>query len=203
LNNELNRSTWNKIFSVPSRSTWNVIVPNLSLRHHRFRLYNSGVSGLRPSQCVAVFGSRRRSAAMETCNAFIGHPAQPTAQEIGSVLGSAADAWNQFIDWLAKEHGVVDREWRSFSPKYGWTLLLKLKKRTIVHLGPCVGAFHAVFILGDRAVAAAKGSRLPKTILKPLEEARRYTEGTGVRFTVRKPAELAGIRRLAEIKLAN
>jgi len=34
------------------------------------------------------------------------------------------------VDWLARAQGVI-------SPKYGWSLRLKLKKRTIVHLSPC------------------------------------------------------------------
>ncbi|HUH63083.1 MAG TPA: DUF3788 family protein [Terracidiphilus sp.] len=139
---------------------------------------------------------------MEIRNAFIDHPDQPTAQELESALGPAAEAWQQLIEWLAREHGVVGQEWKSFSPKFGWTLKLKLKKRTIVHLGPCAGAFHAAFILGDRAVVAAKTAALPKPVLTAIEGARRYAEGTGVRFTIRNSADLSGIQRLAEIKIA-
>ena len=52
------------------------------------------------------------------------------------------------------------------SPKYGRSLRLKLKKRTIVHLCPCDGSFRVAFILGDRAVKAARQSDLPKSMLK-------------------------------------
>jgi Protein of unknown function (DUF3788) len=144
-----------------------------------------------------------RSVPLELRNAFIGHPLQPTVQEVEAALGPASTAWQVLIDWLAREHGVTDQQWKSFSPKFGWSLQLKLKKRTIVHLGPCQGAFNAAFILGDRALAAAKTGKLPKAVLTRLKEARRYTEGTGLRLTIRKEGDLAVIRRLAEIKLAN
>jgi hypothetical protein len=40
------------------------------------------------------------------------------------------------VDWLAEEQGAAVQEWKLFSPKYGWSVQLKLKKRTIVQLAP-------------------------------------------------------------------
>jgi hypothetical protein len=80
---------------------------------------------------------------------------------------------------------------------------MKLKKRTIVYLGPCDGCFRVAFVLGDRAVAAARKSDLSKSALKLLDEAPRYAEGTGVRLMVKASEDLADVRRLAIIKLAN
>ena len=107
------------------------------------------------------------------------------------------------VDWLATEHNVAEQEWKSISLKYGWSLRLKLKKRTIVHLGPCQGCFRAVFILGDRAVEAARRSDLSKSVIKAISEATRYAEGTGIRLMVKGSKDLAPIRKLAIIKLAN
>jgi len=121
---------------------------------------------------------------MDAPNAFIGKTTMPTAAELSSVLGATALIWAELIDSLAKEQGL-DQEWNSFKPKYGWTLLLKLKKRRIVYLGPCVGCFRASFILGDKAVAAARASNLPKRVLLLLDEAPRYPEGTGLRLLVK------------------
>jgi hypothetical protein len=139
---------------------------------------------------------------METPNAFIGKTSLPTTKEIVTALGSTADLWKQLVDWFA-EQGVAEEEWKSSSPKYGWSLRLKLKKRTIVYLGPCAGSFRVAFVLGDRAVAAARQSGLAKSTLKLLDEAPRYAEGTGVRLMVKAPKDLAAIRKLALIKLAN
>jgi hypothetical protein len=136
-------------------------------------------------------------------NAFIGKAKQPTAQEVSAALGASAKIWKQFVDWMAEEQGVGDQEWKSISLKYGWALRLKLGKRTIVHLSPCDGCFRVVFILGDRAVKAARQSKLPKGVAKAIEDATRYTEGTGIRLIVKRSKDLAAIRELALVKLAN
>jgi hypothetical protein len=138
-----------------------------------------------------------------TPNAFIGKTEIPTSAEIIKALGSSAETWKQLLDWLEHEQGVALEEWKCISPKYGWSLRLKLKKRTIVHLSPCDGCFRVAFILGDRAVKAAQHSDLPKPVLKILHDAPRYAEGTGVRLEVKKPADLGAIRKLALLKLAN
>jgi hypothetical protein len=140
---------------------------------------------------------------MDLPNAFIGKKAQPTAEEISAALGPTATLWNQLLDWFAKEQRVSDREWKSSSPKYGWTLVLAFKKRRIVYLGPCAGCFRVSFVLGDRAVAAARVSSLPKPVLKLLDGAPHYAEGTGMRLIVKSAKDLPAIRKLAQVKLAN
>jgi hypothetical protein len=140
---------------------------------------------------------------MDNPNAFIGIKEKPSAKEVAAALGTSAKVWEQLVGWLAKEHGVSEEEWKSISPKYGWSLRLKLKKRTIVHMSPCKGSFRVAFALGDRAVKAALQSDLPKNMVKLIEEAPRYAEGRGVRLEVKDGSNLAAIRKLAEIKLAN
>ena len=139
---------------------------------------------------------------MDNPNAFIGKTTLPTPEEVSAALGSTAEEWQQLVGWLAGQ-GAVDQEWKSSSPKYGWSLRLKRKKRTIIYLGPCDGCFRVAFVLGDRAVAAARQSDLPNAVLKLLDEAPRYAEGTGLRLMVNGSEDLAAIRNLALIKLAN
>jgi hypothetical protein len=139
---------------------------------------------------------------METPNAFIGKVTQPSETEVAASLGSTAALWEQLVDWLA-ERGAAEQEWKSSSAKYGWSLLLKLKRRTIVYLIPSVGCFRVAFALGDRAVEAARKGDLSKSTLKIIEDSPHYAEGTGVRLVVKTPKDLAAIRKLALIKLAN
>jgi hypothetical protein len=139
---------------------------------------------------------------MENPNAFIGKNTQPMAEEVAAALGPTAAVWKELIDWLA-EQKVVDQEWKSYSPKAGWSVRLKVKKRNIIYLSPCKGCFRVAFIFGDKAVAAARQADLSKSTLKLLNEALRYPEGTGLRLTVKSPKDLAAIRKLALIKLAN
>ena len=141
---------------------------------------------------------------MEVLNAFVGKAGQPSPEEVAAALGPASGVWNELIDWMADDIGVATQEWSGiYAHKYGWSLKLKQKKRTIVHLSPCGGFFRAAFILSDKAIAAAKEAKFPKKIQQALADAPRYPEGNGLRLVVTKAADLAPIRKLAEIKLAN
>lgn len=139
---------------------------------------------------------------MDFPNAFIGRKTQPSAKDLTAALGDSVEAWKELTVWLISG-GISVNEWHSISPKYGWSLRPKLKSRNILYLGPCVGCFRVSFVLGDRAVAAALASDLPKPILEEIAGAKRYAEGTGVRLLVKTPEDLAAIRTLVEIKLEN
>jgi hypothetical protein len=139
---------------------------------------------------------------VDTSNAFIGKATTPTKEEVAVALGESNEIWEMLVEWLA-DHGVTEQEWKSFSLKYGWSLRLKLKKRTTIHLSPCTGCFRAAFILSDKAVAAVRKSDVSKEVLRLLNAATRYVEGTGIRLVVKQKKDLAAIRKLAEIKLAN
>ena len=132
-------------------------------------------------------------------NAFIGHKKQPSGKELSVALGPTYRLWS---DLIAELH-LPDEEWNSYSLKYGWSLKLKQKKRTILHLGPREGSFQIAFILGERALAAARSSKFPRHILDALAEAKKYPEGTAVRIEVTKASDLAGVKELAAIKMAN
>jgi len=137
---------------------------------------------------------------MNEANAFIGKTKQPTSDEVDLALGKAAPIGHSYLTWLAEE-GVKEQEWKSVSAKYGWGLRMKLKKRTIVYLGPAHNCMTVSFVLGDRAVAAAKSSELASPILKVIEDSPKYAEGTGVRLVVKKPKDLAPIKLLTRVKL--
>jgi hypothetical protein len=140
---------------------------------------------------------------MDHPNAFIGKSAHPTAAEVTSALGETNQLWNELVEWLAQKHGVKDQEWTCSGAKYGWALRLKLKKRAILYLGPCEGCFRAALVLGDRAIQAVHESSPSKALQKLIDEAPRYPEGTGIRILVKRSADLAAVRKLAVIKLAN
>jgi hypothetical protein len=140
---------------------------------------------------------------MNDTNAFLGKTTEPSEKEVAFALGPAASVWNELLEWFKEEEKLSDREWNSFSPKYGWSLRIKRKKRNIVHLVPCNGCFRVMFIFGEKAVAAARASKLSKTVLKALDEAPHYPEGTGLRLLVSKSRDLPPIRTLTQVKLAN
>jgi hypothetical protein len=132
-------------------------------------------------------------------NAFIGRTKPPTDEELSTELGAARALWDELLTELA----LPIQEWNSYSPKAGWSLKLKLKKRTIVYLAPCHGSFRVAFILGDKAMEAARQLKLPKAVLKIIDEAPRYPEGSGLRLEIAARKDLAAVKKLAEVKLAN
>jgi hypothetical protein len=138
-----------------------------------------------------------------TTNAFINKPKQPTEPELAAALGPAKAVWNQLLTDLAQECEANIREWKCYSPKWGWTLRVKRKARTIVWLAPCPGYFQVAFIFGDKAMRAARQSKWPQRVIKVLDEAPKYPEGTGVRLQVKSSKDLGTLKKLAAIKLAN
>ena len=134
-------------------------------------------------------------------NAFIGKTKEPTEDEVANELGSAAIFWNDLLAKLAADCKIVTQEWNSYSPKAGWSLRLKVKKRNILYLAPCHGAFRVAFVLGDKAVEAVRHSTLPRKLIKMIEEGKRYPEGTAVRMDVTGAKDLPAIVKLAAIKL--
>jgi len=136
-------------------------------------------------------------------NAFIGKPQKPTDAELAAALGTAKALWDQLLASLANEHNLTVQEWNSYSRKAGWSLRLKLKERNILYLAPCQGCFFASFALGDKAVQAARQSGLPQSVVKIINEAKRYAEGTAVRIEIKNAKDIETVTKLAGIKLAH
>ena len=137
---------------------------------------------------------------MPFTNAFIGKPERPDDEELAEALGPAGPLWNRLRAELSTKLGIDSMEWKSYSPKAGWTLRLFHKKRAIVYLSPARGWFLASFALGDKAVRAALEAGLPAPILELIRGAKRYVEGTAIRIEVKRPKDVAVVTTLAAVK---
>ncbi len=136
-------------------------------------------------------------------NAFVGQSKRPTEKQLASVLGESHALWRRLVADLKRELKLDKEEWNSYSVKAGWSLRLQLKKRNIVYLSPGDGCFLASFALGDKALAAARKSMLPRSVLKIMNEAKRYAEGSAIRLEVRGSEEVDAVKALAKIKIDN
>jgi hypothetical protein len=138
-------------------------------------------------------------------NAFIGSAQAPTEAELSAALGKAGRAlWDELVAAMAAQHGVTEQEWNSYSPKAGWSMRFKQRKRNILYLSPLAGSsFLATLILGQKAMDAAREAKLPKAITKILDEAPKYPEGFGLRISVGSSRDVANVIRLAGIKIAH
>ena len=140
---------------------------------------------------------------MASPNAFIGRTKAPTDAELSAALGATKPLWDLVVVDMARERGLADREWKSYGVKHGWAFRLKRGKRNIVHMAPHQGCFTVLIILGERAVNAARASRLGRAATKLIDEAPRYPEGTGIRLEVRRARDVTLVNKLARIKLDN
>jgi hypothetical protein len=136
-------------------------------------------------------------------NAFIGKPEEPTRHELAVALGKTQALWDQLLADLAKEFHIDLQVWHCYSRKAGWSMRLKNGKRTILYLSPCRGGFRASFALGDQALTAARQSGLPVRVVRMINEAKRYSEGTPVRIAVKGPKDIPVIKKLTAAKLQN
>ena len=136
-------------------------------------------------------------------NAFINKSKKPTSKELTEALGPSRELWDKLIEEITNACKIDNQEWNSYSVKAGWSLRLQRKKRNILHLGPLVGGFQVALILGDKAVKAARESRLPARAVKLIKEAKRYPEGTAIRFAVKSEEDIDLIKQFAVIKSEN
>lgn len=136
-------------------------------------------------------------------NAFVGRTKAPSDADVAAALGAVKPLWDEIVVGMVHELGLTGSEWKSYGVKHGWSLQLRRGKRNIVHLSPCEGSFRVLFILGDRAVAAARAAGLGARAAKLIDDAPRYPEGTGIRLEVSRERQVPLVRRLARIKLDN
>jgi len=136
-------------------------------------------------------------------SAFDDKAATPRSNELKETLGRSSSLWDQLREHLASEYQPLTEKWMFSGAKWGWSLQLKQKKRTILYMTPCKKHFLTGFVLGEKAVKAAHNSDLPDSVLALIDNARRYAEGRGVRVEVRTKRDLESTKALAAIKMAN
>jgi hypothetical protein len=71
------------------------------------------------------------------------------------------------------------------------------------YVSPSTGCFLACLASGDKAVAAARPSKLPPGTLKVIDKAKRLPEGTAVRIEVHGAEDIRALQGLAKIKREN
>lgn len=136
-------------------------------------------------------------------SAFDDKSKKPGAGNLKRMLGRTSAHWDNLKNHIAAEYAPLDETWNFAGANWGWSLRLKQKKRTVLYMTPCKGHFLVGFVLGEKAVRAALDSGLPDSILKAIDEAKKYAEGRGVRIEIRNKKNLEITKKLAAIKMAN
>lgn len=123
----------------------------------------------------------------------------PDERSLARGLGASKALWDEIVAYIEATYPPVTEAWGFYKT---WSLRLKRKDRTILYLLPGEGGFRCAFVFGGKATEAARRSKLPKAVLKAIDEAPVYAEGRGFRLEVRSEKDIATIEALAAIKMA-
>ena len=114
-------------------------------------------------------------------SAFDDKTVEPQAADLQAMLGRSSAAWKKLIARIEVEHAPFETTWNFSGAKWGWSLRLKQKKRTVLYMTPCERHFLVGMVLGEKAVKAARLCELPEPIMALIDDAPRYAEGRGFR----------------------
>ncbi|MGA2171642.1 MAG: DUF3788 family protein [Sedimentisphaerales bacterium] len=128
---------------------------------------------------------------------------QPTKQMLVKALAKQYQLWTDIAEYVVKKYPKATEEWKYPGVKYGWSFRLKDKKRNIIYMGPRQNHIMVAFVFGDKGFDAVQESSLPQSIKDELRNATKYVEGRGLRLQVRNKTDVANIKTLVDIKLAN
>jgi len=135
---------------------------------------------------------------------FLDNSRAPSDAAVAAALGRSKRYWDELVDHLRRVCGDVTPVWKCPGAKYGWSMRLLRKKRVILYLIPHQKSFGVTFVLGERAYRVVKASKtLPPAVVGIIDEAPKYVEGRGFQVPVRHRRDLAGLKELIAIKLAN
>ena len=122
---------------------------------------------------------------------------------LAEAIGKLYQRWTDIADYVVEKYPKAIREWKYPGTKYGWSFRLKDKKRNIIYMSPQHDHIMVAFAFSDKGVDAVQDSSLPQPIKDELRNAKKYVEGRGIRLEVRSRADVANIKILCDVKLAN
>lgn len=127
---------------------------------------------------------------------------EPDEAELANGIGNESLArWKELENFVTLTSKDSSPEWSFSGDKYGWSFRIKDKKRAIIYLLPRDGFFKAAFVFGDRACEYIFQSNISSQIRQELQEARKYTEGRGIRISVIDDKVMDDIKELIKIKV--
>lgn len=125
----------------------------------------------------------------------------PNEKMLSETLGSQKVLWDNIKKQLIAIDKNILEEWKFYSKAAGWTLVVKSGKQTLLYLIPLNGYFKINFVFGEKAVALAKSSDLPKEIIALILDAKPYMEGRSFMIDVDIDTDDELVNKLLKIKI--
>ena len=127
----------------------------------------------------------------------------PNEQALTAALAGTKAVWDNIENHVALICGEQSSQWKFYSKKAGWSLVMKSGDRTILYLIPQDAFFKVNFVFGDKAVAAALASNLPEQITALITQATPYAEGRSFLFDIKTAKDADTVKNLIAIKNTN
>jgi len=138
-----------------------------------------------------------------TPSKFVDKGTVPDEKMTKAALTGTYSLWEELFEKVKSTYPDVNSAWKHYGKAAGWSFQVKSKKRTLFYFVPAEGSFDISFILGDKAVAEAERSQLPKTVIEELLSARHYAEGRFVTVNVTNNKDIETAALLIKIKNSN
>jgi hypothetical protein len=129
--------------------------------------------------------------------------AVPNEEALAEVLKDSVVLWYRIKDHAAAAYGNANEEWKYYSKKAGWSLVIKSGGRTILYLIPLDACFKVNYVFGEKAAADAMTAGLPEQIVTQISEAKVYAEGRSFMVDVRTKEDADIAKKLVDIKNRN
>jgi hypothetical protein len=138
-----------------------------------------------------------------TPSKFTDKAVMPDDKMVQEMIAGTYALWKEFYDNIQKTYPDVNASWKHYGKTAGWSFQVKSKKRTLFYFVPVENSFDLTFILGDKAVAEAERSQLPKTVVEELLSSKHYAEGRFVTVNVTERKDIDTATLLTAIKNRN
>lgn len=127
---------------------------------------------------------------------------KPTDEDLENALGNTYQIWKDIEDFTKIKYKNAICEWNFSSQKFGWSYKIKDSKRVLVYLLPRDRFFKVAFVFGEKALAQIFESDISETIKSDLNNAKKYTEGKGIRIEVKDLSDMKDIQKLVILKIS-
>ncbi|WP_111709184.1 DUF3788 family protein [Lutibacter citreus] len=138
---------------------------------------------------------------MEPTSIFMDKTVIPTEADLIEKLGDSFKLWKNIYDLVFFKYPNGLAQWNFPGKKYGWSYRIKDKKRAIIYFLPLKDNFKVAFVFGNKAFEEILKSNVSEFIKNDLSEAKKYTEGRGIRIPIKNETIISDISKLIDIKL--
>jgi hypothetical protein len=127
----------------------------------------------------------------------------PNDHDLKNELGDTYSLWTELVEYLINSNPKVVAIWNYPGEKYGWSYVIKNKRRAIIYLLPRQGYFKIAFVFGQKATDIILDSKISEGIKSELMSSKVYAEGRGIRIDIKDSHVILDIKLLIDIKSNN